>query len=652
MSVPYLVVVSGTADYPSVMPYSNFSDRIISSSLVFSAQVRLEVGARFLRVLFFFLLFIVSGAVAGQSAAKQSEVERAARQQMKQYTERFASGDSTARTDIQALLESHAQPRVLRDSLYDIVVRFSNSLSNQGRYAESISLLRLLAKQAEKVNDKTTVLLCLLDVAFDYQQLQQPDSARLFLSRVEKIGIQGQPIVVPVSYYNTKAIVAKQNGKYLEAIDYSLRALEIPDAQARNIGEVKENIGVLYQSLGNYQRSVAYLNEARLIQEAGAEKEILLRLYTGLGISYMRMDSLSQAEKFHQKAIALCDTNSFELARSLANFGNVLRRQGALTRSLACIDSSIRICERLQIPFGVALNQVNRANVLVDMKKPVEALQALSAVSKSPFGSIPDFLPEICEISHKAHQMLGNTALAYSFLNRFTMLRDSIDKEGARLLVFEWEERILREKKDKELAALNTELRAANQRQRILFLFSAMALLLLFAAGRIFFLRAQKQRLRARLAEEEKENLRLTLEMKERELTSQSMHLQSIGGFAENVLGKLSSLKTNMEGEKAEELARIIRDFETGIPEELWDDFRVRFEKINEDFYQKLLQICPDLSPVEIKIASFLRLNLSSKEISRLTNRSAGTISNTRSALRKKLNLDDEDNLVAFLMSL
>jgi DNA-binding CsgD family transcriptional regulator len=319
---------------------------------------------------------------------------------------------------------------------------------------------------------------------------------------------------------------------------------------------------------------------------------------------------------------------------------------------LACIDSSIRICERLQIPFGVALNQVNRANVLVDMKKPAEALQVLNAVSKSPFGSIPDFLPEICEISHKAHQMLGNTALAYSFLNRFTMLRDSMDKEGARLLVFEWEERILREKKERELAILNKELQVSNQRQRILLLFGGMLLLLLFAAGRIFFLHAQKQRLRARLAEEEKENLRLTLEMKERELTTQSMHLQSIGGFAEHVLGKLSSLKTNMEGEKAEELARIIRDFETGMPEELWDDFRVRFEKINEDFYQKLLQICPDLSPVEIKIASFLRLNLSSKEISRLTNRSAGTISNTRSALRKKLNLDDEDNLVAFLMSL
>ncbi len=634
------------------MPYYPLSDRLFFTGLVNGERMHPETGRSLLRLLFFPLFLLFSGAVAGQSAAKQSEIERAARQQMKQYTERFAAGDSTARTDIQALLESHAQPRVLRDSLYDIVFQCSYTLSNHGEHAASISILRLLAHHAEKVNDTTSRLLCLLDIAFDYQQLQQPDSARLFLSRVEKAGILDQPSYVAMSFYNTKSAIAKQNGKYLEAIDYSLRALEIPDAQARNIGEVKENIGVLYQSLGNYQRSVAYLNEARLIQEAGAEKEILLRLYTSLGISYMRMDSLSQAETFHQKAMALCDTNSFELARSLANFGNVLRRQGALTRSLACIDSSIRICERVQIPFGVALNQVNRANVLVDMKKPVEALQALSAVSESPFANLPDLLLEICEISQKAHRMLGNTALAYSFLSRFTMLRDSIDKEGARLLVFEWEERILREKKERELAILNKELQESNQRQRILLLFGGMLLLLLFAAGRILFLRAQKQRLRARLAEEEKENLRLTLEMKERELTSQSMHLQSIGGFAENVLEKLSSLKTNMEGEKAEELARIIRDFETGIPEELWDDFRVRFEKTNEDFYQKLLQICPDLSPVEIKIASFLRLNLSSKEISRLTNRSAGTISNTRSALRKKLNLDDEDNLVAFLMSL
>ena len=91
---------------------------------------------------------------------------------------------------------------------------------------------------------------------------------------------------------------------------------------------------------------------------------------------------------------------------------------------------------------------------------------------------------------------------------------------------------------------------------------------------------------------------------------------------------------------------------ENGLPEELWDDFRLRFEKVNDEFHQSLLKLAPDLTPVEIKIASFLRLNLSSKEISKLTNRSAGTISNTRSSLRKKLNLEEEDNLVSFLISL
>lgn len=634
------------------MPYYRLSDTLFFSRLVGRERIHPGTGRPLLRLLCFFLFLVFSDAAAGQSAAKQAENALAVQQQMRQYAEQLVSGDSTALSDIRDLLETHARSSALRDSLSYLLLSHSNSLSNQGRHAESIVLLRLLTQQAEKTNDKPNVLLYLLDLAFDYQQLQQPDSVRLFIDRVEKIGVLDQPALVLVSYYNTKAVIAKQNGKYLEAIDYSLRALETPGAESHNIGEIKENMGILYQDLGNYKRSVLYYNEARVIYEVGRDEELLRRLYTNLGISYMRMDSLSQAEKFHRKAIARCDTNTFELARSLANYGNVLRRQGALTQALACMDSSIQICKKLEIPFGIAINQINRANVLVDLKKPVEALQSLNAVSQSPFGNIPDLLIEICEISQKAHRMLGNTALAYAFLNRFTMLRDSMDKEGARLLVFEWEERILREKKDKELAMLNTELREANQRQRLLILFSAMTLLLLFAAGRIFFLRTQKQRLHARLAEEEKENLRLTLEIKERELTSQSIHLQSIGGFAENILEKLSSLKTNMEGEKADELARIMRDFETGIPEELWDDFRVRFEKVNEDFYQKLLQICPDLSPVEIKIASFLRLNLSSKEISRLTNRSAGTISNTRSALRKKLNLGDEDNLVAFLMSL
>ncbi len=46
------------------------------------------------------------------------------------------------------------------------------------------------------------------------------------------------------------------------------------------------------------------------------------------------------------------------------------------------------------------------------------------------------------------------------------------------------------------------------------------------------------------------------------------------------------------------------------------------------------------------------KLNLNTKDIALLTNRSVGTIDNARSWIRKKMGLDNEANLTTFLLSL
>jgi DNA-binding CsgD family transcriptional regulator len=47
-----------------------------------------------------------------------------------------------------------------------------------------------------------------------------------------------------------------------------------------------------------------------------------------------------------------------------------------------------------------------------------------------------------------------------------------------------------------------------------------------------------------------------------------------------------------------------------------------------------------------------MRLQISTKEIASLTNRTIGTIDNTRSQIRKKLKLEDSDNLQEYLTSI
>jgi DNA-binding CsgD family transcriptional regulator len=60
----------------------------------------------------------------------------------------------------------------------------------------------------------------------------------------------------------------------------------------------------------------------------------------------------------------------------------------------------------------------------------------------------------------------------------------------------------------------------------------------------------------------------------------------------------------------------------------------------------------PDLKPSELKLCSYLRLNLSTKELAEILNKSVRTIENARFSIRKKMGLGPEDNLVGKLIAL
>jgi FixJ family two-component response regulator len=61
---------------------------------------------------------------------------------------------------------------------------------------------------------------------------------------------------------------------------------------------------------------------------------------------------------------------------------------------------------------------------------------------------------------------------------------------------------------------------------------------------------------------------------------------------------------------------------------------------------EKLLKKYPTLSSTELKVSALLSLNLSSREIAKITGRSIRTVEFTRNNLRKKMNCVPGENLV------
>jgi len=92
------------------------------------------------------------------------------------------------------------------------------------------------------------------------------------------------------------------------------------------------------------------------------------------------------------------------------------------------------------------------------------------------------------------------------------------------------------------------------------------------------------------------------------------------------------------------------RELHRSVESEIWEDFELRFKEVHSDFYTKLIHTFPDLSPNEQRLCAFLKLNMSTKEISELTGQSSKALEMARYRLRIKLNISGTDeNLIAFL---
>ncbi|WP_420319771.1 triple tyrosine motif-containing protein [Flagellimonas sp.] len=83
-----------------------------------------------------------------------------------------------------------------------------------------------------------------------------------------------------------------------------------------------------------------------------------------------------------------------------------------------------------------------------------------------------------------------------------------------------------------------------------------------------------------------------------------------------------------------------------------WELFQEAFNNADRKFLKKLKNAHPNLSPNDIRLCAYLRLNLSSKEIAPMFNISPRSVEIKRYRLRKKMNLSHDDNLVDYILKL
>jgi tetratricopeptide (TPR) repeat protein len=203
-----------------------------------------------------------------------------------------------------------------------------------------------------------------------------------------------------------------------------------------------------------------------------------------------------------------------------------------------------------------------------------------------------------------------------------------------------------------------------NQKNRkIFFIFLSTVLFLLSIVVVLVLVNQRKKLANAKLRQKqldletknmrlEREKLESELALKNKELTTNVMYLVQKNEFITDIAQRTKELIARPPEQAKQAFNSLVADLQRNTDDKVWKEFEVRFQDVHQDFYHRLHEKFPDLTPNEKKLAAFLRLNMSTKDISAITFQSTDSIRIARSRLRKKFDLPSDDNLIGFLESI
>ncbi len=122
--------------------------------------------------------------------------------------------------------------------------------------------------------------------------------------------------------------------------------------------------------------------------------------------------------------------------------------------------------------------------------------------------------------------------------------------------------------------------------------------------------------------------------------------------FIQELMDNLESIKNSPEKFKMEFRRIVMLLKKENASDKDWEVFKTYFADVHNDFDQKLKTLYADISEKEIRLAAFLRMNLTTKEIAATLNVLPDSILKSKYRLKKKLKLDKETDLTSFLNTL
>ncbi|MBS7229629.1 ABC transporter substrate-binding protein [Flavobacterium psychroterrae] len=150
-----------------------------------------------------------------------------------------------------------------------------------------------------------------------------------------------------------------------------------------------------------------------------------------------------------------------------------------------------------------------------------------------------------------------------------------------------------------------------------------------------------------------RENLETTINLKNAKVASNTVnliHLNEILLSIKELIGQIDKKNDfNTNFDLLKKINRIIDHELQG--DQHWNEFEEIFNQLHDNFMQRLKTSFPELTPRDMRLCAYLRMNFNTKEIAPLLGISVRGVEDTRYRIRKKLQLSSEANITEFILN-
>jgi DNA-binding CsgD family transcriptional regulator len=167
-------------------------------------------------------------------------------------------------------------------------------------------------------------------------------------------------------------------------------------------------------------------------------------------------------------------------------------------------------------------------------------------------------------------------------------------------------------------------------------------------------LRQQRLSSERKIMQIQNEKLQSEIQNKSQQLSNVAINVVRKNEILEEIRDELKQVKAEM-GQQLPNIhyQKLLHSIERNVAgKDDWVLFEQNFDEVHEQFFKRLRQIYPTISPSELRLAACLRMNLSTKEMAPVLGISIRGVEIKRYRLRKKLGLGIDANLVQFMMDI